>query len=249
MKALALFLFSTFSLLAQNIPQELSLSAVTPHITINDEGDLRQTESVMFTFSLNSPAPAPITVSLIPVGGSADASEFNIPRPSVTIPRGGTYAMIMGTHFGDDEREETETAVYALKATYLDGTPVKVDQETILVTIIDDDQIELRINNDYVLESGSSKSLKITLSEEYERDLEVEVYFSGGMAEMDKDWSYLQPQKLTFLKGETVKYFEVSIIEDHIKEENEAAIFTISIDDPDIRITKEFGVLTIVDND
>jgi hypothetical protein len=89
----------------------------------------------------------------------------------------------------------------------------------------------------------------VTLSAPATSTVSVTVSLAPGTASSGTDYKPLAPKVVTFSAGQFQKTISVSVIEDHAREGNETARFTLTNPTTGLSLGRSTGTLTIVDDD
>jgi|GEM_PF-4737177 len=228
---------------------ELELFLTKPTIIADKEGDNGEIQTLSFEFSLNELSEDAVNVEFAKSSGSAGNSDFALSPATYVIQPGSLGGKINVLVFGDDKKEETEEALFTVKATNANGEAVTVTPSQAKLVIIDDDQVKIKAMSSTVLESIGSKEMIISLNKAHEEDLAITVGYLGGTATKGKDFEVDQLISLTIPAGSTQSSFLVSITNDKEQEDSESIVFDLSTNDSEVEIETPTFELTIIDND
>ena len=99
-------------------------------LNVESVTELDEDDSTIVRVRLSSAGCNPTTVSLTAIGGTADADDYTLSQPSVTIDGADTIAEFRLTAHDDSQREPDETLV-------LEASVVGLESVTATITIID----------------------------------------------------------------------------------------------------------------
>lgn len=240
---------SNAAIKATIIYPELELLLTNPSISADKEGDNGDVQTLSFEFTLSQVSEDAVTVDFSKAGGSAGSSDYVLSPATYVIAPGSLGGKVNVLVLGDDKKEETEEAIFTVKATSSGGTGVAVSPSQAKLIIIDDDQVKISAESSEILESKGSKEMTISLNKAHEQDLEVTINYLGGTATKDKDFSVDQTTTLTIPAGSTQTSFSVSVTNDKEQEDDEDVVFELSTNDPEVEVETPSFKLTIIDND
>jgi hypothetical protein len=233
----------------------IGLPAPPPEVRVGDavvtEGN-SGTAIVNVIVSLNKPATEVTTVTYTTANGSATAgSDYVAVTGSVTFAVGESSKSIAIAITGDTTYEPNETFFVLLTG----WGNLNLADSVGLVTIVNDDPVPLTISiGDATVTEGdrntTTVNVTVTLSRASTSTVTVVVATVAGTAKAGTDFQS-KTATLTFNPGVTTLNFQVSIVNDKVKESTET--FTVVLSSPggteSPTIATGTGTVTIIDND
>lgn len=222
-------------------------------LSINDvsvtEGNLGTTMAT-FTVSLARASTQTVTVNYSTTDGTASSpSDYQARAGTLTFTPGDTIEMISVVINGDTIDEANEQFFVNLSG----ATNATVTDSRGTGTIIDDDSSSapvFSINDVSVIEGDSRTTtalFNVTLSSPSSQTVTVHVATSDGTAQAPEDYTS-NSQTLTFLAGETIHTFAISVKGDTTVEPNETFVVNLS-GASGADIIDSQGIGTIIDDD
>jgi hypothetical protein len=241
-----------FAPAANNVTELLATGTIRAddmsEILINDTSTV-EGGNALFTVSLSSPLPNPLTLSYITDGLTATQDvDFPSSTGTITFAPGETSKTFSVPTIDDAVVEPSEQ--FRAVLTIVDGALfVRFDPSKSgigIATILDNDSANLSIGNASTVEGGNAL-FTVSLSSPSANTVSVTYATSGGTAVSGTDFNATSGS-LTFLPGETSKTISVQTIDDLLIEPTES--FTISLANPtNAAITQATGTGSIIDND
>ena len=208
--------------------------------------------TVDVTVTLDLDPERTITVPLNHIGqGGADGNDYSGVPPSVTFDSGDTektFAFSAEADSIDDDGESVKLTFGTLPTGVSEGPT----GETV-VSITDDDVPSVNVSYElgtYTVAEGNSITVKVKLSADPERTVEIPITSTGQGGATSADYSGL-PEDLTFNAGETEKTFTFSAEADNINDDGESVKLTFGSPLPN-RVsegTTNEAVVSITDDD
>ena len=133
----------------------------------------------------------------------------------------------------------------------IDVLPIAFTDNQAEVTIIDDDQPDISIDDATINEDAGSVALTVSLSNSASTPIQIDYSTADDTAVQTEDYSLISGT-LTFAPGEVTKTIIVPITDDYQAEEQEQFFVNLSnlqTSIPDSSIQKSKSVITILDND
>ncbi|NCF65124.1 MAG: hypothetical protein GWP61_04065 [Chloroflexi bacterium] len=205
--------------------------------------------SVTVTVQLDVPSTEAISVNYATSDNTAQYdTDYEAQSGKLTFPPNSTSQTFQIPIINNELPEASEQFNVTLsnpdKAVL--GTPVVAT-----VTILDDDKsptIALDATNYDVDENGGSVQVTVNLSEKSGATVAVTYATSAGTAHSGSDYTH-ENKVLTFAPGETSASIKLSILDDTLKEGNEAFTLTLSNPDKGTLGTPDQATITIVDDE
>jgi hypothetical protein len=204
------------------------------------------TKDVTFTVTLSATSLAPVTVTYATSDGSATSAggDYRTASGTVTFAAGQTTKTISVQVNGDRFAEGDET--FALNLTGATGALITNGSS---YATIHDDEPRISINSASVTEGNSGTTLlafTIWLSAPYDQTVTVNLATHDDQATVAGGDYVAKSGTLTFLPGETVKTFTVTIKGDTQRETDESFYVVLSGSSSNALIHDEYGWGTIV---
>ncbi|WP_339682931.1 Calx-beta domain-containing protein [Gimesia maris] len=133
----------------------------------------------------------------------------------------------------------------------IDVLPIAFTDNQAEVTIIDDDQPDISIDDATINEDAGSVTLTVSLSNSASTPIQIDYSTADDTAVQTEDYSLIS-ETLTFAPGEVTKTIIVPITDDFQAEDQEQFFVNLSnlqTSIPDSSIQKSKSVITILDND
>ncbi|MEO2004414.1 MAG: Calx-beta domain-containing protein, partial [Candidatus Poribacteria bacterium] len=271
----------TFTFTLSNaVGEGVTLALDTATVTIADDddivldlADIAVTETddgatvVSVPLTLSGETEQTITVDVVTQAVSAtDGSDFDAVMGTYTLHPGGTVTFEPSSGegsvsttaadvsvFGDSVNEDDET--FNLVASSSVGRGVTLGVDTATVTIVDNDDVTLAIDDVTVAEDDASAvaTFTVTLSGSSEQAVTVDIDIQGSgdsPATIDADFTVETPQTLTFDAGTTSQTVDVTIADDAVHEGDET--YDVVLTNPTgrgVTIADDTGLGTIVDGE
>ncbi|QDT43126.1 Calx-beta domain protein [Gimesia alba] len=227
-------------------------------LTINDQTVNEAYGTVSLTVSLDSALPTAMSVDYSTFSQTATASnDFQTTSGTLSFSPGDVTKTITVPIINDTSVEGLETFLVNLSNLQSNGTDVSFTQDQAKVTITDNDQAKLSIDDLIVNEDVGTAAITVTLDQPVDDILYIN-FVIGGITASSNDFGYSslnQPasSQIKFFRGEVSKTFLVRITEDDYAETDET--FRVRIDstsqdnNADILVLDNEAEVTILDND
>ena len=217
--------------------------------------------TVKVTLSADPERTVEIQISKSNQGGATDGDYSGVPD-SVTFTSGETeksFTFSATQDTVDDDGESVDLAFGTLPTRVTAVTPTEAT-----VSITDDDDPEVTVSYGaatYTASEGSNVTVKVTLSADPERTVEIQINKTNQGGVTDGDYSGV-PDSVTFNSGETEKSFTFNATHDTVDDDDESVKLafgtlptrvtavtpteaTVSItDDDDPEVTVSYGAAT-----
>ncbi|WP_204151608.1 Calx-beta domain-containing protein, partial [Leptolyngbya sp. CCY15150] len=242
-----------------------------PIISVEDvavnEGALGNSPGAVFTFLLDRPSQAPVTVTYETADGTAESggeieagtADYTPRTGLLTFAPGSTIQRLTVTVNGDNTFEDGVDETFVLNLSNpSNGSTLSTPQVT--GTLLEDDaQPAIAILDTSVVEgnSGETTNAVFTVQLTNPSQSEVTVTYSTGdgtasssgvVAAGGSDYVPVIDETLVFAPGETQQLITITVNGDDVNEGNEA--FTINLADPTgATVADGVGTGTIVNND
>jgi len=215
-------------------------------LTINDQS-ATEGDDIVFTLELTDDVQGDVVVDVTFVHGTTKPGDFTATKQTFTFANGakGTKSVVVPTN-NDNILEEDET--FTVYINLISGNSAIDDSDTGIGTIIDNDAASVTISDASVVEGGNL-IFNLTLTNDLEGDVEVQVYFENITTSND-DYT-TTAQNFTFAGGlKGTKTFTVPTTEDNILEADETFTARISFisGNTEVDVT-DTGIGTILNND
>nr|MBC8184547.1 T9SS type A sorting domain-containing protein [candidate division KSB1 bacterium] len=216
-----------------------------PSISISDETENENIETMTFTVALSGSSGYDISVDYQTNDGSAFApDDFSATTGTLTIPAGSTTATFTVAIVDDALDEENENfSVILTNPVY-----ATISDFEGIGTINDNDAPPtISISDETENENIGTMSFTVTLSEASGFEISVDYQTTNGLAVAPDDYTETSGT-VTITAGSTTSTINIPILEDTISEANET--FTVDLNNPvNATIADAQGLGTIVDND
>ncbi|MBF2094388.1 MAG: DUF4347 domain-containing protein, partial [Synechococcales cyanobacterium K44_A2020_017] len=235
-------------------------------VTVN-EGALGNSPGAVFTFLLDRPSQAPVTVTYATADGTAESggeieagtADYEPRTGLLTFSPGSTIQLLTVVVNGDNTFEDGVDETFVLNLSNpSNGSTLSTPQVT--GTLLEDDaQPAIAILDTSVVEgnSGETTNAVFTVQLTNPSQSEVTVTYSTGdgtasssgvVAAGGSDYVPVIDETLVFAPGETQQLITIAVNGDDVNEGNEA--FTINLADPTgATVADGVGTGTIVNND
>lgn len=224
---------------------------ITPSVS-DMEGNEGDSTTISGTVSIDTALDFPLSFTLaVESGSAAEGTDFILNTTTVTIPSYANSASFNITILGDNKAEQDESATISIVL----SSPTRPgaysqNTDTITLTIIDDDESDLRVHAPRTIEGQKNTYITLTLSSPMEDEQGFNIVLTGkGTATHDKDFSIFSAQSVYIPAGETKLRVPVRIIDDKLKEESEYFEFRVDAHNDEIKVSPEYSIITIEDND
>ena len=220
----------------------------TALLTINDitfvEGNSGVTDAA-FTVSLNSPSAQTVTAKFIASSITAQrVADFQPTTGLVSFAPGETSMMVFVGIVGDTIDEFDEKVALNL---YEPTNALIADRQGVATITDNDGPPSISINNASALESSTTLSLPVTLSEPSGKLVSVAYATASGTATAGMDF-VSKSGTLNIPSGSLMRSIVIDLIDDTAVEPDE--IFTVSLSEPfNVSISQGTGTGTIRDDD
>ena len=182
---------------------------------------IREGRSRTYTVVLASEPTANVTVTVTAPSGS----DVSVDKRSLTFNTSNwedDQTVSVSAEQDFDGSDDTATITHSVTAAGSDysGKPVA----SVSVTVVDDDDVRVKANFEqakYRVTEGSSITVKVTLSEDPERQVIVPITTSGQGGATDDDYSGV-PDSVTFESGDTEKSFTFTATQDKADDDGES---------------------------
>jgi hypothetical protein len=228
-------------------------------ITETDDGD---DQAVAIPLTLSGESGQTITVDVETYAITAtDGSDFDVIAGTYTFYPDGTTAFEDAATsgatdisvYGDTVNEDDET--FGVIASSVTGRGVTVGVDTAMVTIADNDDVTLSIDDITIAEDDATgvATFTLTLSGESEQAVTVDVDVAGSgtaLATLDADFSVTTPQTVTFDAGSLTQTLDVTILDDAVHEGDET--YELVLTSPTgrgVTVADDTGLGTIIDGE
>ena len=187
-------------------------------------------ETVRVTLSADPERTVSIPIVTTHQGGATTADYNSTLVPSaLTFNRGETEKTFVFTATQDSEDDDGESVTLVFGSTLPDRvSPGTIGQTTIIIGDNDDPSVTVGFDQaSYDVPEASSRTIRVTLSEDPERTVTVpvEVTQHGGATAADYDLTP-DPPSLTFNAGETEKTITFTATQDTENDDNESVKLT-----------------------
>ena len=211
-----------------------------------------------YTVKLNTGPESPVTVTVVDPSNSDIAVEpASLEFTSTDWNSEKTVTVTVGED--DDALDESGTVTHTVSGADYGG----VDVEDVEVHAIDNDNVQVAVSfehESYMVNEGATTSVSIVLDADPERTVTIPI-FKTNLGGASDDDSMGVPGSVTFLSGETEKFFTFAASQDTEIDDGESvsltfgnlpddvsrgatATTTISIVDDDMHVVVRFGSAT-----
>ena len=192
-------------------------------ISVNEDAG-----NAMLTVSLNQPVDTPVSVDFATADQSALQSEdYQNTSGTVTFSPGEQTRTITIPLFDSDRVEADETFLVNLTNLQSGVYPVTLADTVVEVTIVDDNQSNVTIDDISVDEAAGTATLTVTLDRPVDTDISVDYATADQSAEASLDYTGVSAT-LNFTAGEVSKTITVPIFDSQIVEGDETFLVNLS---------------------
>ncbi|MCA9016848.1 MAG: hypothetical protein KDA77_16055, partial [Planctomycetaceae bacterium] len=224
------------------------------HLTIDDITVSEDEVSGMALLSVSLDRQVDTTISVDYT--TNDLTAFNVTdyttmSGTLTFLPGEQSATIMVPLVNDNSVEGDETFVINLTNLQANGANVAITGNQATVTIEDDDEATISINDISVDEAGVMATLTVSLDKPVETDVSFDYVTSNQTASNPNDYTP-QSAPLTFSAGQQSVLINVPIINDDLVEDTETLLVNLTnifANGANITFADAQGEITIQDND
>ena len=225
--------------------RSVTVSFEEPSYTV-DEGS-----SVAVKVKLSADPERTVTIPLTKTNqGGASASDYSVPS-SVVFNSGDTEKTFNFSATQDTADDDGESVKLGFGNSLPNGVTVGSTDET-TVSITDDDAPAVTVSfeqSSYAVAEGSSETVKVKLSADPERTVEVPISVTDMDGASSSDYS-IAPQTVVFNSGDTEKTFSFSATQDSVDDDGERVRLTFGTLPPRVSSTSPSqAVVSITDDD
>ena len=226
-----------------------------PSVTVSFEQDsytVGEGNSVTVKVILSADPERTVTIPLTKTnqGGASNADYSNVPA-SVAFNSGDTEKTFSFSATQDTVDDDGESVKLGFGNSLPTGVTVGSTDET-TVSITDDDVPSVNVSFEqaaYTVAEGNSETIKVVLSADPERTVEVPITATDMDGASSSDYSIV-PQTVTFNSGDTEKTFSFSATEDTVDDDGERVRLTFGTLPPRVSSTSPSqAVVSITDDD
>ena len=221
---------TTVSITDDDVPSvTVSFGVASYTVAESDDPDtLNTTENeVSVTIRLSADPERTVTIPVTATGqGGATSSDYSVPN-SVMFNVGDTEKQITFRASPDNVDDDGESVKLGFGATLPDGVTAGSLSET-TVSITDDDVPSVTVSFQqaaYTVAEGSNETVKVKLSADPERTVEVLISVTNMDGASSSDYS-IAPQTVVFNSGDTEKTFSFSATDDTDNDDGERVRLT-----------------------
>ena len=189
---------------------------VPPATLTIDEGS-----SKTYTMALTSQPTAAVTIAVTAPSGS----DVSVDKTTLTFTSSNwddEQTVTVSAAQDDDALDETATITHSVTSTDSDYDGIRAG--SIDVTVIDDEDIPVTVTfgqADHTIAEGSAVTVRVTLSEDPERQVVIPITKSEQGGITTADYSGV-PDSVTFESGDTEKSFIVTAAQDALDDDDES---------------------------
>ncbi|QDT91775.1 Calx-beta domain-containing protein [Gimesia algae] len=223
-----------------------------PDISIDDATINEDAGSVTLTVSLSNSASTPIQIDYSTAEDTAVQTEdYSLISGTLTFAPGEVTKTIIVPITDDYQAEEQEQFFVNLSNLQTSIPDSSIQKSKSVITILDNDQYYLTIDDQTVNEADGTATLTVTLDRALPALLTVEYSTLNQSATADNDYQETSGT-LTIASGALTGTITVPINDDQTAEDLET--FLINLSNPqstggDVSLTKSQGQISITDND
>ena len=193
---------------------------------------IEQTESVggqaTFQFELSAPLDHDVQFDYTTVDGTAIAgSDYTSKSGTVTIAAGDTTASVTIDLLNDSVVEKSEAFSLSVSNLQSGGRSVGFAKQSTSLTVTDDDQATVSIDDLASVEQETTKTFTISLDHAVDHDITLDYTTVDGTAVAGTDY-VATSGTITISAGETTATVSVELLSDDIVETNEAFALQLS---------------------
>ncbi len=227
------------------------LDVGTSTVTITPSSDIAYelgAQPVRFTVTRSGTTNAPLTIAFAVNGTAASGNDFTLStNGSITIPAGTNSAVLTLIPRDDPTEEMAEFMTVSLlpRPGYAVGSP----SSATVVLVSDDGAIQFLLENYDVPENAGVASIPVVRSGNTNLTVSVSFVVSNRTAIAGSDY-VLTNGTITFAPGETLKTFDVPLIDDAVVEPDETVAMALFNPSGGIPLGgQKTATLTIVNDD
>ncbi|WP_197998650.1 Calx-beta domain-containing protein [Gimesia aquarii] len=223
------------------------------YLTIDDQTINESDGTATLTVTLDHALPKTLTVDYSSLGETATTNvDFQATTGTLTFNPGDLTKTITIPITDDAFVEGTETFFVKLSNQQTTGGVVSFIQDQSQITIRDDDQAFVSINDVTVNEDDGMATLTVTLDQTVNTTINIGLKTQNQTAHDRRDYE-TNYASLIFEPGETSKEIQIGILEDNIVELAETFLVVLELNNPEsgaqILFTDNQSEITILDND
>ncbi|QDT27728.1 Calx-beta domain protein [Gimesia panareensis] len=204
------------------------------------------------TVSLDRALLTSITVDFETLDGTALVdSDYSATSGTLTFNPGETTQTINLIILDDAVNEATESFFVKLTNLQANGSPVDLITDQAEITILDNDQVNLSINDVEVNEAAGTATLTVTLEEALSITFSVDYQTSDGTAVANSDY-LTSSGTLTFNPGDVSKTIHVTIVDtDNVEpaETLQVQLANLQGSGTAVSLSDSLGEISILDDD
>ena len=220
-------------------------------ISINDVSVDEDAGSAQLTVSLDQPIGASVTVSYNTSALTATAgTDYLESSGTITFNANETTKTITIDIIDNDLVEADETLLVSLSQIESVANLGFADDQGI-ITIHDDDQAAISIDDISVNEDAGTATLTVTMNQQIDTTVTVDFETQNGSALNDADYASTSGT-LTFNPGETTQTIHLTILEDNLNEQPESFFVNLTnlqSNGFDVNLADDQAEVTILSND
>ena len=205
--------------------------------------------TVTVTLSADPERTVEVPITVTPQDGASGA-DYSVAPSSVTFNAGETATTFSFTATHDTDNDDGESVKLAFGALPDQVTAGAASEATVSIT--DDDVPSVTASFEqaaYTVAEGSSVTVKVTLSEDPEREVEIPITTTDQHGATGADYSGV-PANVTFDTGETSKSFTFTATQDTDNDDGERVRLSFgTLPDQVIAGTTSVATVSITDDD
>ena len=225
-----------------------------PSVTVSFEQDsytVAEGNTVTVKVALSADPERTVTIPVTATNqGGATASDYNVPN-SVVFNDGDTEKEITFQATSDSDNDDGESVKLGFGSSLPTGVTLGSTSET-TVSITDDDVPLVTVSFEqaaYTVAEGSSETVKVKLSADPERRVEIPITATDMDGASSSDYSIV-PQTVVFNSGDTEKTFSFSATQDTVDDDGESVKLGFGTLPPMVSSTSPSqAVVSIADDD
>ena len=222
--------------------------AQNPLMNIAHNGATLEGEPYEFRIGLFTAATTPVTVDVITIANTADASDYTPFSTTVTIPAGELLSEVLYIPTTNDAVIETNEK-FTISATVTSGNTSNATLG-VIATILDNDlPPTITINPNSGIEGINIANTTVNLSNPYSEPIEIHFSATPGSASAADYFDSTIPASIIISPGQTWTYFDIYVVDDAITEPDESFTLTAAVTSGNVANPLISVPILVVDND
>lgn len=205
-------------------------------------------EGNTYTFSVNlySASTTDVTIDVITIDDSTDASDYTPINTTVTIPAGQLSSNLLTILTGNDSTIE-DNEIFLIEATVTSNNTENEEISRQIYLFDNDATPTVNITTAPYLIEGKAYDYNVSLSNYFSSDVTLDFTTSSGTADTS---DYIETNtSVTFLAGERYSQFPIITVDDTLIELEETYTITVTVTSGNATSNLIPITVTIIDND